>query len=129
MPVNIEVKSRERREKGCIIGYFIFHKISQLRESFSRRTRARRLQQFQEIMGVKGGERIIDLGGVPQFWDEIHEPLDITVINLPGSNPPYDGSSHHKITLLEGDAYATNFANQSLTSLFQIRSLSMWVDT
>lgn len=100
------------------MGYFVFHKVSQLKESFSRRTRARRLEQFKEIMGIKGGERIIDLGGTPQFWDGIREPLDITVINLPGFNPPYDGSSHHKITLLEGDACATVFADQSFDIAF-----------
>lgn len=69
-------------------------------------------------MQIKGGERVVDLGGKPQFWDDIPEPLDITVLNLPGSNPPYEGSSHHKITLLDGDACATTFADQSFDIAF-----------
>lgn len=76
------------------------------------------MQQFQEIMKIKGGERVIDLGGTPQFWDNLPRSLDITVINLPDFNPPYDGSSHHKITLLEGDACATTFADQSFDIAF-----------
>jgi hypothetical protein len=69
-------------------------------------------------MGIQGNERIVDLGGIPQFWDHIATPLDITVLNLPGFNPPYDGQSHHKITLLEGDACATDFPDNSFDIAF-----------
>lgn len=89
-----------------------------LREWLSVRTRAGRLKTFVSRLDIKGGERIIDLGGVPEFWDGIATPLEITVINLPGFNPPYDGSSHHKITMIEGDACATGLPDQSFDIAF-----------
>ncbi|GIT89286.1 class I SAM-dependent methyltransferase [Roseobacter sp. OBYS 0001] len=100
------------------MGYFIFHRVSKLKLWFSRRSRARRAEKFMAVMDIKGGERIVDLGGAPEFWDNVSAVMNITILNLPGYNPPYDGSSHHKITVLEGDACAAPFADQSFDIAF-----------
>jgi hypothetical protein len=103
---------------GRPIGYYIFHRVNEMKHRFSRKARARRMQDFRRLMKIKGGERIIDLGGTPQFWEDIDTPLELTILNLPGYNPAYDGSSHHKITLLEGDACEVEFADKSFDIAF-----------
>jgi hypothetical protein len=100
------------------MGYLLFHTMNRLKSKLSQRTRAKRLRQLKQTMHIKGGERIVDLGGTPQFWDGIDTPLSLTIINLPGFNPPYDGSSHHDISLLEGDACETYFPDQSFDIAF-----------
>ncbi|RBI85672.1 class I SAM-dependent methyltransferase [Rhodosalinus halophilus] len=82
----------------------------QLRGPFAAAARQRRMAEFIRLMRLKGGERIIDLGGDPRFWDDCPTPLDITVVNLPGINPPEAPPSHHAITLVDGDACAVDFA-------------------
>ena len=59
---------------------------------------------FLRALDVQPNMRIIDLGGTPGFWSQIDTPLDITVVNLPGVCEPAVDNSHHKITLIEGDA-------------------------
>lgn len=81
-----------------------------LRAPFSAAARSRRMAEFTTRMRVRGGERIVDLGGAPGFWNDCPIPLDVTVVNLPGYNPPEPPPSHHRITLVEGDACAVDFA-------------------
>ena len=84
--------------------YYLFRSIWALKEPFSARARKKRMATFIEEMGIRGGERIIDLGGTPEFWLDCPHSLDITIVNLPGFNEPDPEPTHHKITLLEGDA-------------------------
>jgi hypothetical protein len=108
------------------MGYFHFHTINRLKAKLinrlkaklSQRTRAERFRQFEQTMNIKGGVRIVDPGGASEFWDGIDTPLSLTIMNLPGFNPPYDGSSHHEITLLECDACETKFPDQSFDIAF-----------
>jgi hypothetical protein len=81
-----------------------------LRGPFAAATRQRRMAEFTGRMRLTGGERIIDLGGAPGFWNDCATPLDITVVNLPGINPPEPPPSPHRITLVDGDACAVDFA-------------------
>lgn len=64
------------------------------------------------------GMRVIDLGGVPLFWTDCPVPLNITILNLPGLNPPDPPPFHHTVTLLEGDACATQFKNDAFDIAF-----------
>lgn len=75
-----------------------------LKAPFSAAAREKRMQMFIDTMGIKGGERILDLGGTPEFWLDCPHSLDITIINLPGFNDPDPQPTHHNLTLLEGDA-------------------------
>ncbi|MCC5988085.1 MAG: class I SAM-dependent methyltransferase [Pararhodobacter sp.] len=84
--------------------YALFHFLLRVKKPFSAAARRRRMEEFTRRMQIRGGERVIDLGGTPEFWNDLATPLDITVVNLPGSNPPGQPQSHHKITMLEGDA-------------------------
>lgn len=86
--------------------YMRFHASAALSTRFAARTRARRMAWFLGRMKVRGGERIIDLGGLPDFWSGVSVPLDITVVNLPGTLPPLPVPSHHRLRLIEGDARA-----------------------
>lgn len=90
--------------------YFIFHSLMKLKEPFSAAARRRRRRIFIERMNIKGGERIIDLGGTAEFWADFPLPLDLTIINLPDSMSPEPEYSTHKVTLLPGDACDVDFA-------------------
>lgn len=89
-----------------------------LKKPFSRRMRAARMQRFIDAMGIRGGERIIDLGGSARFWDGVQVPLDITVLNLPDALDRQTPDTHHRITLLEGDACDVTFPDRSFDIAF-----------
>lgn len=89
----------------------LLQRLIALRGPFAAAARQRRMAEFKVRMRLKGGERIIDLGGAPEFWDACPTPLDITVVNLPGINAPEAPPSHHRITLVDGDACAVDFAS------------------
>lgn len=81
-----------------------FSVVQPLKTVFSKRMRKYRMNTFICRMGICGGERILDLGGAPQFWDDCPVPLNITIMNLPGYNSLIPPVSRHTITILEGDA-------------------------
>jgi hypothetical protein len=65
--------------------------------------REQRMRDFAELMGVKSGLRILDLGGSPTIWQYLKPPLDITILNLPGQIEKRS-DTHHRIHYVEGDA-------------------------
>ena len=71
-----------------------------------RRTRRRRMELFQRLMAPGPNSRILDLGGTPGLWSYIREPLEITILNLPG-NTGRGIPTHHRVTFVEADACAT----------------------
>jgi len=73
---------------------------------FSARRRAERMARFVRRMGLAGGERIVDLGGLGQTWAGVAQPLDITLVNLPGLAAKGRLPEQHRFTLLDGDACA-----------------------
>lgn len=74
-----------------------------LMRPFSRRARGRRMRRFGELMGVRQGMSVLDLGGQPGIWDGVPVPLRITLLNLPGV-AEQGVPSHHDIRYVEGDA-------------------------
>ncbi len=84
--------------------YAIFHAVMRAKARFSKKRRVGRMQRFIEKMGIQGGERIIDLGGSVTFWDDCPLALDITIVNLPGSQPPVSAHPRHALVYVEGDA-------------------------
>lgn len=86
--------------------YWVFHALVAIKRPFARITRGKRMRRFLREMQIKGGERIIDLGGTVDFWLEVPVPLDITVLNLPGSTDPTVPPTHHRIRFVHGDACA-----------------------
>ncbi|MFW2388104.1 MAG: class I SAM-dependent methyltransferase [Polyangiales bacterium] len=69
----------------------------------SRYARDRRMKQLLARMKVAPGHRIIDLGGMPETWAGIDIPLELTLLNRPGTSFG-DLPSQHKIDVIEGDA-------------------------
>lgn len=66
--------------------------------------RQSRMKQFADTMELKPGTRIADLGGTTEIWKLVEIPLDITIVNLPGSRMVSDAPRHHRFTFVEGDA-------------------------
>ncbi|MCC5985896.1 MAG: class I SAM-dependent methyltransferase [Rhodobacteraceae bacterium] len=99
--------------------YALFHFLMRIKQPFMESARRKRMAEFMRRMQVSGGERIIDLGGTPGFWADAPVSLDLTIVNLPGFNPSEPGPSHHRITLLDGDACdLAAFADQSFDIAF-----------
>lgn len=96
--------------------YVIFHLLLRLKKPFSRAARRRRMAEFVKRMNLKGGERVIDLGGTPEFWAGCPVPVEITVVNLPGFNAVKQ--TPENIVLCDGDACNTDFADHSFDIAF-----------
>jgi hypothetical protein len=80
--------------------------------------RRRRMQFYTAAMGVKKDMSILDLGGLPKIWDSVSQPLNLTILNLPGAVESKI-SSHHKIRYVEGDAcQVREFGERSFDSVF-----------
>jgi hypothetical protein len=81
--------------------------------------RGRRMAQFGEIFALGPGTRIIDLGGTSEIWNLVKTPLDITIVNLPGTNDKKSVKSHHRFTFVEGDATRLHYyADNSFDIVF-----------
>lgn len=90
-----------------------------LKGPFSFFTRQRRMKSFLTEMAISGGENIIDLGGTPHFWRNVETPLNLTVINLPGSVTPENMPPQHNIHFIYGDACnLSEFENGSFDIAF-----------
>ena len=71
---------------------------------FSPAVRRRRMRKMMAIFNLPAGSKVIDLGGVSRIWNFVEIPLNITIVNLPGSYKGEDLDTHHQFTYLEGDA-------------------------
>ena len=88
--------------------------------------RRRRMTMFLEIMKVEPGTRVLDLGGAPAIWEHVSPPLEITLLNLPGSVSSGEfkmlqapGLKHHTFHVIEGDACnVEQFADRSFDLVF-----------
>ena len=90
--------------------YWYLRSASALKWKMQRRWRKRRMDLFIHELGIVGGERIIDLGGYPVFWDSCTLPLRLTILNLPEGISPVTGKSIHEIEIVAGDACDVAFA-------------------
>jgi Methyltransferase domain len=101
----------------------VFYKLLPSISTFFRRRRMRRLV---EIVKIRPGTRVLDLGGTPVIWEHVSVPLEITLLNLPGGVSP--GMSeilqshhlrHHTFHVLEGDACnVAQFSDRSFDLVF-----------
>jgi len=72
------------------------------------------------------GTRVLDLGGVPEIWEHVSMPLDITLLNLPGAVSPGEfeilqspSLKHHTFHVVDGDACnVKQFGNRSFDLVF-----------
>lgn len=84
--------------------YLPIETAKRLKAPFSAKMRDARMNLFVEKMALKGGERILDMGGVGAFWKTCPVPLELTIVNLPGSGLRTEVDARHKVTYVEGDA-------------------------
>ena len=61
------------------------------------------MQKFRQLAGIWPGMRVLDLGGTAAIWRLVDVPLDITILNLPGSVGELQGTGH-TMRAVEGDA-------------------------
>src|SRR4051812_26569043 len=64
--------------------------------------RRRRMTDMIRLVDLPARARIIDLGGTTQNWQLIDHSYSITLLNLPGTNPP--NSNDPKYHFVTGDA-------------------------
>lgn len=84
------------------------------------------MKAFLELVDVKPGAQVLDLGGAPAIWEHVVIPLQITLLNLPKAISPSQQDviqesslSHHKFQLVEGDACnVVQFAGRSFDVVF-----------
>jgi SAM-dependent methyltransferase len=70
--------------------------------------------------------RLLDLGGTPTIWEHVSTPLEITLLNLPGTTSKgmteilqSPQLRHHTFRLIEGDACnVTQFDDRSFDLVF-----------
>lgn len=86
-----------------VLKYLRFNTYNSLVRTVGRTTRRKRMQEFCDRVGVTPAARILDLGGRPEIWNFVLQPLDITILNLPGE-VERDVLTHHNIRFVEGDA-------------------------
>lgn len=85
--------------------------IRRLYAYFAGRMRPRRMQEFLRRMAPDDRTPILDIGGVPAFWEGTD--LNVTVLNL--KLPEGHGSA---LEVVEGDATALPFADGSFEIAF-----------
>jgi len=86
----------------------VFYRLLPSVSTFSRRHLMRR---FVRTLEIKPGTRVLDLGGTPWIWEHVSVPLDITLLNLPGSVSSGEFETlrspslrHHSLHFIDGDA-------------------------
>lgn len=73
-------------------------------KSVSPRARAARMKYFEDVMQVKPGQRVIDLGGSTKIWQYVSTPLNVTIVNLEGQNIDDFTYGMHQFRIVRGDA-------------------------
>jgi SAM-dependent methyltransferase len=61
---------------------------------------------FEEVMQLSPNTRVLDVGGNTINWQYVKTPLDITVLNLPGTDVDVTTHGEHRFTFIFGDATA-----------------------
>ena len=88
---------------------------------YQHRSRKRRSELMTDIMNIRPGMRIIDLGGAPMMWQFIDIPLNITLLNLlhtPEAVGDAKDMPQHTFTFEIGDACSTNLPSDSFDMVF-----------
>ena len=71
---------------------------------FQDKVRRVRMRDMLQRMDIAENARVLDLGGTPSIWRFVDRPLDVTILNLPGSDQPDPGETVHTFRFVEGDA-------------------------
>lgn len=84
------------------------------------------MRRLVNMVNIRPGMRVLDLGGTPAIWEHVTIPLDITLLNL--SCRTDEGMrislqspqlAHHQFHLVEGDACnVTQFGDRAFDLVF-----------
>ena len=78
--------------------------------------RKSRMERFRTLVRPFAGERLLDVGGTPHFWEQTGGSVpQITLLNLPGKGQTTRATSHAGV---EGDGCALPFPDQSFEIIF-----------
>ncbi len=88
--------------------------------------RRRRMKKFVQVLKIKPGTRVLDLGGAPAIWEHVSVPLQITLLNLPGALSMGEvevlkapNLRHHTFHLVKGNACnVEQFGDRSFDLVF-----------
>lgn len=80
--------------------------------------RAKRMGEFEQMMGLREGMSVLDLGGTTRLWKHIRTPLHVTILNR--DTQPIDETQygHHHFTIVRGDATRVDYPDQSFDLVF-----------
>ena len=121
-PIAADPRVRSVAPEGSI-RLKVFYKLLPSISAFFRR---RRMMRLVKILKIKSGMRVLDLGGTPIIWEHMSVPLEITLLNLPGTNTQSMSEivqsarlRHHTFHTVEGDACnVTQFGDRSFELVF-----------
>jgi hypothetical protein len=95
----------------------------------SRLFRHKRMKTFLELFQPTPQTRILDLGGLPRFWQGVPMPAQVTIVNLQPL-PPYEAQFlTPNQTFVTGDATALEWADEEFDLVFSnsvIEHLGTW---
>jgi Methyltransferase domain len=91
-----------------------YERLLKVAQPWARRRRMRHMA----LLDLRGGERVIDLGGTTEIWDFLETPLDITIVNLPGVDIRADSGSRHKFHFVTGDATKLEYPDNHFDLVF-----------
>ena len=83
--------------------YFRIAVFHRLMRPFSAHARRGRMEVFAELIHAKEGMAVLDLGGTSGIWATLPIAMEITILNLPGTEH-LNAVSHHRFKYVEGDA-------------------------
>ena len=87
------------------------------RDGFIRRWRAQRMEELIERVGLRSGQRVIDLGGTEFMWRLVDVDVHVTLVNTPGSGTEVSDPDRFEVVL--GDACALDeFGDRSFDLAF-----------
>jgi hypothetical protein len=87
------------------VKYLRYQLFQLLKAPFAEFSRRGRMKKFCKKMTLTEGAKVLDLGGTSSIWAYVDTPLNIKILNLPGSpTEKSPGVSHHNIEFVVGDA-------------------------
>ena len=93
--------------------------LRKLLDKTSPQRRKARMTKFVEMMDLKPGMRVVDLGGSTKLWRFVPVPLEVTVLNLSAQRIDENQYGDHKFTIVRGDATnAPELADDSFDLVF-----------
>lgn len=101
-----------------MVRYWRLHLFQRAVKRLQPVVRGNRMAEFERIFHLGSGTRIIDLGGTPNIWNLVKTPLNITLLNLPGTRRPNHVQNHHRFTFVEGDATEVRYPDKSFEIVF-----------